>query len=52
MPRLFIEASEWPSIVERTSVVSSPIDGASRQIRPGVSDIFGTTPKTRIGTPD
>jgi hypothetical protein len=25
-----------------------PIDGAGRQIRPGVNDIFGTTLYTRI----
>src|SRR5882757_6859412 len=47
-----ISACDRPSIVERMSVVSSPIDGAPRQMRPGVSDIFGTTPKTRTGTPD
>src|SRR5258705_6735517 len=55
MPSVYspsISAAERPSIVERMSVVSSPIDGAPRQMRPGVSDIFGTTPKTRIGTPD
>src|ERR1700716_1598946 len=47
-----ISPCDRPSIVERMSVVSSPIDGAPRQMRPGVSDIFGTTPKTRTGTPD
>jgi len=44
-----ISVCDRPSMVERISVVSSPIDGAPRQMRPGVSDIFGTTPKTRIG---
>jgi hypothetical protein len=47
-----ISACDKPSIVARISVVSSPIDGAPRQICPGVSDTFGSTPNTRIGTPD
>jgi hypothetical protein len=40
----FAAASVNPSSFERISVVSSPMDGAPRQMRPGVSDIFGTTP--------
>ena len=41
---LSIAPSDMPSICARISVVSSPIEGAPRQMRPGVSDIFGTTP--------
>jgi hypothetical protein len=39
-----MSGSDKLSMLARMSVVSSPIDGAPRQIRPGVSDIFGTTP--------
>jgi hypothetical protein len=41
---LSMAPSDRPSMRARMSVVSSPIDGAPRQIRPGVNDIFGTTP--------
>jgi hypothetical protein len=41
---LSMAPSTKPSICATMSVVSSPIDGASCQISPGVNDIFGTTP--------
>ena len=41
---VWISGSVNPSSFARMSVVSSPIAGAPRQMRPGVRDIFGTTP--------
>ncbi len=41
---LSMAPSDRPSMRARMFVVSWPIDGAPRQMRPGVNDIFRTTP--------